>query len=154
MPAEPIELPSWWGMYREDQAASEARVVARFEALIADIERRVTIESFEAEKRFQNERARLTEQKIESDRQAMLAAIELETAQRAAALAKEADDRSTAIQAEQKAREDLESSLGRAEAERKSQRRWTVGLMGTIGAGLLTAIAGVVVAILPHWTGG
>lgn len=153
MPAEPIELPSWWGMYREDQAQAENRMIARFEALIADIERRVTIESFEAEKRFQNERARLTEQKIESDRQAMHAAIELEKAERLAAIKKEVDDRSTAIAAEQKDREELESSLARAEAERKSQRRWMVGLMVTIGGAVLTAIAGVIIAIIPHWTG-
>lgn len=131
----------------------EKRITARFEALIADIERRVTLEAFEAEKRFQNERARLTEQKIESDRQAMLAAIELEKSERIASLAKEADDRATAIRDEQKDRQELQDSLTRAELDRKSQRRWMVGVLITVGGIMVSAVAVVLAAEVPRWFG-
>lgn len=151
--ADPIELPPWYQMFRQDMAEMEQRITARFNTLTDDIERRVTVEAFDAEKRFQNERSRLTDQKIAADIKAAMGAIELEKTERVAALAKEADDRATAIREEQKDREELEASLTKSENERRSQRRWTIGMFVTVGGIVLSSLAVVIAAEVPKWFG-
>lgn len=151
--AESVEVPAWYEMFRRDLEQMEARTRNEVKTLASDIERRVTQEAFEAEKKFQNERFLMAQETMKANHEATLAAIELEKRERIDAIVKEADDRSTAIAAEQKDREELEASLMRAEAERKSQRRWTIGLMVSIGGFVLAAAATIIAVELPHWFG-